>query len=380
MNKDKGRRAAAMLVATAVFFMAVYCTLSRVSSSLIDRESFCMAAAGLAMPVSDYGGANREQTAELIKNTAAKKSGSSQTQAGAEDEIEKKAEKAADNDEKEDESKKEGKQETEPAPVKEYGGEAYPVIETQYGEAGEITIKNTTDFEIDVAEELSSPLGFEVEDTDEPQVLIVHTHTTEAYLQRDEGVYYSEYTGRSTDDSENITSAGQAMADSLSKNGIKALHSSVHHDDPSYNGSYDRSAQTIYVYLEKYPSIKVVIDFHRDSIGYGGEDGKMKPTFEVDGKKAAQIMIMSGYDPSGEYDFAHWEENLRLALRIQNRAEQMYPGMTRPLYFGDFAYNMNINSGSLLIEVGTEVNTLDEARYTGELLGNVLAKVLKDEM
>ena len=91
-------------------------------------------------------------------------------------------------------------------------------------------------------------------------------------------------------------------------------------------------------------------------------------------------MIMSGYDPSGEYDFAHWEENLRLALRIQNRAEQMYPGMTRPLYFGDFAYNMNINSGSLLIEVGTEVNTLDEARYTGELLGNVLAKVLKDEM
>ncbi len=367
MNKDKGRRVVAVTVAAAVFFMAAYCTVSRVSSSLFDRESLCMAAAGLAMPVSDYGGAEREQTAERIKSSEAKKSGSPDKETTA----------ATESEESEESGEEE---ETEPAPVKEYGGEAYPVIETQYGEAGEITIKNTTDFEIDVDEELASPLGFDVEDTDEPQVLIVHTHTTEAYLQRDEGVYYSEYTGRSTDDSENITSAGQAMADSLSKNGIKALHSSVHHDDPSYNGSYDRSAQTIYDYLEKYPSIKVVIDFHRDSIGYGGEDGKMKPTFEANGKKAAQIMIMSGYDPSGEYDFAHWEENLRLALRIQSRAEQMYPGMTRPLYFGDFAYNMNINSGSLLIEVGTEVNTLDEARYTGELLGKVLAKVLKDEM
>ena len=122
----------------------------------------------------------------------------------------------------------------------------------------------------------------------------------------------------------------------------------------------------------------MIIDFHRDSLGYGGEDGKIKPTFEVGGKKAAQIMIMSGYDPTGDYDFAHWEENLRLALRIDQKAEELYPGMTRPIYFGDFAYNMNINSGSLLIEVGTEVNTLEEACRTGELLGNVLAQVLNE--
>ena len=88
-------------------------------------------------------------------------------------------------------------------------------------------------------------------------------------------------------------------------------------------------------------------------------------------------MIMSGYDPTGAYGFSHWEYNLRFALRLQQTAETLYPGMTRPLYFGDFAYNMSINTGSLLIEVGTDVNTLDEAVYSGELLGEVLAQVLK---
>ena len=109
----------------------------------------------------------------------------------------------------------------------------------------------------------------------------------------------------------------------------------------------------------------------------GGEQGKTKPTFTFDGKKAAQIMIMSGYDGTGEYNFPFWEENLVFALKLQKTAEDMFPGMTRPLYFGDFAYNMNVNNGSLLIEVGTDMNTLEEAKYTGELLGKVLAKVLQ---
>lgn len=89
-------------------------------------------------------------------------------------------------------------------------------------------------------------------------------------------------------------------------------------------------------------------------------------------------MIMSGYDPYDNYGLGHWQENLTFALKLQQKAEDMYPGMTRPLYFGDFAYNMFINNGSLLIEVGTETNTLSEAQYTGELLGNVLSSVLNE--
>lgn len=351
MEKGKGKRAVSTVLASAVAIMSLYYTVSKLGESFGDSESLCMTAAGLAMPVS--AAQNEAEQTEPTEESKSKQA-----------------------EEKPISATKPTEAATEAKVIKEYGGEAYPVIESQYGTPGEITIKNTTDFDIDVDYELSAPLGFELEDTDEPQVLIVHTHACEAYLQQDEGVYYSEYTGRSTDDSENLTSAGQALADSLSENGIVAVHSYVHHDEPSYNGSYDRSAATIYEYLEEYPSIKIIIDFHRDSIGYGGEDGKMKPTFEVDGKKAAQIMIMSGYDPTGAYDYEHWEYNLRFALRIQQKAEQLYPGMTRPLYFGDFAYNMNINSGSLLIEVGTEVNTLDEATYTAQLLGEVIAKAL----
>lgn len=363
MNKQAYKKAPAMIIAAAVFIFSVYCTICRLPKALSDNDTLCMTA-GLAMPASGssiYSGENESKSNNQNKAKNNNNENGVQT-----------VTKPQSGHEKTDKS--------EQSDISQYGGDAFPVIENQYGTPGEITIKNTTDYNIDVDSELSAPLGFEVENTNKPQALIVHTHATESYLQEDNGVYYSDYPGHSANDNENLTSAGTALADSLTKNGITALHSVTHHDEPSYNGSYDRSAATIYDYLEKYPSIKVIIDFHRDALGYGGEDGKIKPTFKVNGKKAAQIMIMSGYDPNNDYDFGHWEENLSFALKIQQKAEQLYPGMTRPLYFGDFAYNMNINSGSLLIEVGTDVNTLDEAKLTGELLGNVLAEVLKDSM
>lgn len=263
----------------------------------------------------------------------------------------------------------------------EIDGKTFPVIENQLSGSfayNNFCVKNTTDYDIDYEYELNQELGFKMEETQEPQVLIVHTHTTEGYLKEDVGYYNENYPFRSTNDSENVTQVGEQIVNTLKKNGIGAVHAKEHHDDPSYNGSYARSEETIYKYMEKYPSIKVIIDVHRDSIGYDDERGKIKPTFVANGKKAAQIMIMSGYDPFNDYGFPDWEYNLRFALRLQEKAETMYPGMTRPLYFGDFAYNMFINTGSLLIEVGTEVNTLDEAKYSGELLGEVMSSVLKE--
>lgn len=260
-------------------------------------------------------------------------------------------------------------------------GKAFPVIENQLSGIlayNNFCVKNTTDYDIDYEYELNQELGFKIEDTQQPQVLIVHTHTTEGYLKEDLGYYSENYSFRSTNDNENVTQVGERIVNTLKKNGIGAVQAKEHHDDPSYNGSYARCEETIYKYMEKYPSIKVIIDIHRDSIGYDDERGRIKPTFIANGKKAAQIMIMSGYDPFNDYGFPDWEYNLRFALRLQEKAETMYPGMTRPLYFGDFAYNMFINTGSLLIEVGTEVNTLDEAKYSGELLGEVISSVLKE--
>ena len=262
-----------------------------------------------------------------------------------------------------------------------YKGKQYPVIEQQFGSSGEgydnFSVKNSTDYNIDYEQLLSNDLGFEITDSDNPQVLIVHTHTTESFLINDNGYYYTDYPFRNTDSSKNMVAVGNEIVKSLNSNGISAIQATEIHDS-TYTGSYSRSEQTIYKYMEKYPEIKVILDIHRDAVGYDDERGKYKPTFTYNGKKAAQIMIMSGYDPYNSYGLGHWQENLTFALKLQQKAEQLYPGMTRPLYFGDFAYNMFINNGSLLIEVGTETNTLSEAKYTGELLGNVVAQVLNE--
>lgn len=252
------------------------------------------------------------------------------------------------------------------------------VTEVRYSAGGieydNFYVKNATDTNISISQEIKAKLGFKLEDTTEPQVLIVHTHTSESYMEEDLGYYYDSFYPRSEDPTKTVCAVGDAITASLKNAGINTIHITTVHDT-TYTGSYKRCAESINKCLEQYPSIKVVLDIHRDSIE--ADDGeKIKPTFIYNGKKAAQIMIMAGYDKDGSLNFPDWRYNLRFALRLQQCAEDMYPGMTRPLYFGNFAYNMYINTGSLLIEVGTDANTIEEASYTGELLGNVIAKTL----
>ncbi len=261
------------------------------------------------------------------------------------------------------------------------GERTYEIIESKYTAAGtsydNFYVKNISSANINISELLNARLSYSAANDYSPQVLIVHTHTSESYMDTDAGFYYESYSARSNDDKKNVTAVGKAIADELTLCGIGAIHDATHHDAPGYNGSYERSMETIQQYLQKYPSICVVLDIHRDAL-VANDDAIIKPTFTVNGKKAAQIMIMCGCDTEGVNDFSFWQENLKLALKLQSKAETLYPGMTRPLYFGDFTYNMNANSGSLLIEIGTHANTLDEAKYTGKLLGNVLAQVLKE--
>ena len=257
----------------------------------------------------------------------------------------------------------------------------YLVTECLYRESNmtydNFFIKNSTDLSIDIGTYLNAELPFSYEETAEPQVLIVHTHATESYMDEDLGFYYESFYPRDTDDNYNVIRVGNAITDKLQQSGIGVAPCTVHHDEPQYLGAYDNSAQSIVEYMKKYPSIKIILDIHRDSITTD-ENEKFKPTFVFNGKKAAQIMIMCGNDNYGYYNFPNWEQNMSLAVKLQSEAETRYPGMTRPLYFGNFMYNMNLAPGSLLIEVGTDANTLEEAVYSGELLGDVVAAVLKN--
>lgn len=270
-----------------------------------------------------------------------------------------------------------------PAPntVNSDGETMYQINERMIGASGTMfdnfSVKNTTSVDIDIAEELSKQPDINISKHSAPQVLIVHTHATEAYIDTDTGVFPESFYPRTTDPNYSVIKVGEAIKTQLVNSGINTLHDSTQHDNPSYNGAYYRSEDTIKDYLEQYPSIQVVLDIHRDSIG-NNESGKVKPTFTYNNKKAAQIMIVAGCDDDGTWEFPDWEYNLRFALRLQQTTETLYPGMTRPLKFCPSQYNLHLTHGSLLVEIGTDVNTLDEAVYSGELLGNSLSQVLAE--
>ena len=221
-------------------------------------------------------------------------------------------------------------------------GPTHKIIECQVGSGGtkceNFYVKNTTGENVNFDAELKNKPEINIKNTSDPQVLIFHTHTSESYMSKDLGFFYESFYPRSLDSSKNVTRVGQAIADKLSENGIGVIHDETYHDNPTYNGSYSRSAETVKNNLKNHPSIQVVIDIHRDSLGTN-ESGKIKPTFKYGDKKAAQLMIISGCDPDGSLGFPNWRKNLKLALRLQKYCESMFPGITRPLNFAKVKYN-----------------------------------------
>ncbi len=214
---------------------------------------------------------------------------------------------------------------------------------------------------------------FAIETYAEPQVLIMHTHTTESYEPYEREYFDNSFGYRTTDPSKNMVMVGEAITEQLANMGISAIHDTTIHDYPSYNGSYERSAETVKAILEEYPSIKIVLDIHRDAIATEGT--LAQPVTEVDGKKAAQVMIISGCD-DGTMGMPNYMYNFRLASMLQQQMESDYKGLTRPILFDYRKYNQDLTTGSLLIEVGSHGNTLEQARYSGELIGKSLSRIL----
>ena len=211
-------------------------------------------------------------------------------------------------------------------------------------------------------------------DADEPQVLIVHTHTTEDYEPTARGFYDENFPTRTLDGAQNVTAVGEALAQALAERGVSVLHDGTVHDSPVYTGAYDRSEATIRAALEEYPSIKVVIDLHRDAME-NSDGARIAPVTEINGRNAAQFMIIAGCD-NGLFNMPDYMENFKFACLIQNTAQKLYPELARPVLFDYRNYNQHLTTGSLLIEVGSHANSLAEAEYTGELLGGILAQAL----
>lgn len=241
---------------------------------------------------------------------------------------------------------------------------------------GNVRVKNNTDTKpLDIKKVLSEPLELSV-DKSKPAVLIFHSHTSEGYEMIERDWYACDYTSRSNNENLNIVRVGTEIANQLTKLGYTVIHDKTIHDK-SYNGSYPSSRKMVEKHLKENPQIQVVLDIHRDAITLN--DGtKIKPVNTLGGKKAAQLMIITGAEEGKVEDFPDWEYNLRFALQLQKKCETMYPGLMRPVLFSQRKYNMDMTRFSLLIEMGSEANTLEEACYSGRMLAHALASLMDE--
>lgn len=238
-----------------------------------------------------------------------------------------------------------------------------------------VYIKNRTSLSIDLKSEMAAPISLKINKSSEPEVLIVHTHATECYMYETRDYYTKDDATRSTDNSRNMVYIGEIIAARLKAAGISVIHDTTQHDNPSYTGSYANAEKTIQDYLKKYPSIKVVLDVHRDSVALNDTD-KVRPVVTIDGKRAAQVMLVMGCEDGTVTGFPNWRENFRLACQYQKLLETDYPGLARTMTFAAKKYNEHLTTGSMLLEVGTETNTYEEAAYAAQMAGDTLAKLL----
>lgn len=247
------------------------------------------------------------------------------------------------------------------------------VVELEHGQ-----VRNCTEMPSNIllTEGTRKP-GIKIEGGSDPQVLIIHTHTTESYERDSDGYYDTSYSGRSLCPANSVVGVGAVLAQTLADNGISTIHDGTVFDDPIYNYSYSRSRERIEEILKEYPSIKVVLDIHRDGIADG--DVRIAPIAEIDGKKAAQIMIICGCD-DGTGILPDYIYNLRFATYLQNGIEADNAGLTRPMLFDYRFYNQDLTRGSLVIEFGALANDISQVRYSAELAGKSIARLLTELM
>ncbi len=241
---------------------------------------------------------------------------------------------------------------------------------------GNVAVRNCTEEQRpDFAALLREGAPLDIPDKAEPTVLIFHTHTTESYLPAYTGAYYTKTAARSTDPANNMVRVGEAICKELEARGIGYIHDTAVYDE-TYNGAYARSRQTVLRLLEQYPGIRIVLDVHRDSMWFS-DTVAGKPTAVIGGRKAAQIMIITGAEEGPVTDFPDWGLNLRFALSLQNAAQNAYPGLMKPVFFCRRRYNMDVVPCGLLLEFGSDTNTLEEALYSAHLFGTALAELIE---
>lgn len=237
---------------------------------------------------------------------------------------------------------------------------------------GGLTIKNETSYQVDAARLLLDGPPLRLPEG-EPQILIIHTHGSEAYTQAGLDRYEANDNNRTADTKYNIVRIGDELAELFEAAGLNVIHDREIYDYPSYTGSYTRSGEAAEKYLREYPSIVMVLDVHRDALGSNGV--VYKTMAEEKGVCASQIMLLVGTDESG-LEHPGWRTNLATALYLQERVSLKHPTLMRPVALVQQRYNQHLTPGSMIIEVGSSGNTLQEALAAIRLFADAAAPAL----
>lgn len=235
-------------------------------------------------------------------------------------------------------------------------------------EAEAIAIGGSAAGALDKTSLLLTPLTMPADS--EPLVLIVHTHTSEAYTPETDGEYEPTGEFRTLDPAHSVVRAGEALAGELRRLGVGVIHDCTVNDDPDYNSAYENSYAAIAAQLEAHPSLRIVLDVHRDAVS-GTFDGAL----QADGEDCARLMLVVGTDAGGLYH-PNWQQNLSFALKLQAMLNRRAPGLCRDISVRAARYNQNLTPCSVLVELGATSNTLREVLPTARHLAGALAELI----
>lgn len=203
-------------------------------------------------------------------------------------------------------------------------------------------------------------------------ILIFHTHSCESYTATEKYKYKQTGNFRTTDKNYSVIRVGNELEAQLKTYGYKVIHDEEYHDYPSYSGSYSSSLKTVTKLLDENPNTDVVIDIHRDAIG----DSTYAPTVKIGEEYAAQLMFVIGGNESS-IKHENWAQNLKFAIKVQEKANELYPGLFKPIILRGSGYNQHVSKAATIIEVGATGNTLEQTLVSMKYLAKVLSEVVK---
>ena len=241
-----------------------------------------------------------------------------------------------------------------------------PISENYNVQYGNVKIKNQTTYNL--TEDILKP-DIKI---DNKNIVIFHTHSCESYTSSEKYPYTQTGNFRTTDLKYTVTQVGSELENYLKKYNLNVVHDTSYHDYPSYTGSYTRSLKTVENILQTTPS-DIIIDLHRDAIGSRAE---YAPTVKIGDDYAAQIMFVIGTNEGGLYH-PNWNQNLKFAVKVQQKAEEMYPGLFKPMMVTKSRYNQHTGKYANIMEVGATGNTLEQCLTSMKYLSAVLNEVMK---